>query len=289
MPDHKTTENERRPMGNWYDRRGPKAPIAWYGGKYYIAKWIIDHIPEHRVYVEPFGGMANVLLKKHPSEVEVFNDLDDRVVNLFRVIRDPDRLQELKRRSELTPYSRSEFVSLCEEPEPEDEVDRAWWFFVRCRQARGGIGMSAITKTAWATSKRTRRGMPETISKYLAAIDGLDDVAQRFRHVVLEAMPAIELIKKYDGPDVLFYCDPPYPAETRHGRRAQKYAFEMTDLEHRILLETLKACSGKVLLSSYDTPLYSSYLKNWNRSCRDTRVQLSNSGGDRQEILWQNW
>lgn len=204
----------------WHDASGPRAPIAWYGGKYYLAEWIISHFPQHRVYVEPFGGMANVLLKKRPSEVEVFNDLDGRVVNFFRALRNPVKLAELKRLCELTPYSRQEFTDLCAAPEPTDEIERAWWFFVRCRQARGGIGMSALTANAWATSKRTRREMPEPVSKYLAAIDGLGAVADRFRKVLIEHLPAIELIHKYDGPDTLFYCDPPYPGSTRHGGEA---------------------------------------------------------------------
>jgi DNA adenine methylase len=273
----------------WFNRRGPKAPIAWYGGKYYLAEWIISQMPPHRVYIEPFGGMANVLLKKHPSELEIFNDLDGRVVNFFRVLRDQAKLAELKRRAELTPYSREEFATLCEIPEPTDDIDRAYWFFVRCRQARGGIGMSDITKNAWATSTRTRRKMPEPVSKYLAAIDGLDTVATRFRHVVVEHTDALELIPKYDGPDVLFYCDPPYPGYTRHGGKAATYAVEMTDEQHEHLLRQLRACRGKVLLSSYDSPLYHTLLKDWSRVEKTTHVQFSNSGGDRKEVLWQNW
>src|SRR5581483_4412213 len=100
----------------WHNRKGPLAPIAWYGGKYYLAEWIIGEFPPHRIYVEPFGGMANVLLKKHPSEVEVFNDLDGRVVNFFRVLRDPATLLELKRRCELTPFSREQFSDLIDMP-----------------------------------------------------------------------------------------------------------------------------------------------------------------------------
>lgn len=276
-------------MKEWHNAKGPTAPIAWYGGKHNLARWIIEHFPNHRVYVEPFGGMANVLLKKHASEVEVFNDLDSRVVNFFRVIRDPKKLDELKRVCELTPYSRTEFSDLCERPEPEGEIERAWWFFVRCRQARGGIGMSSITINAWATSSRTRRGMPEPVSKYLAAIDGLQDVAERFRHVVVEAKSGTALIKKYDGPDVLFYCDPPYPAETRHGNKANTYAMEMSTADHEELLMTLKECKGKVLLSSYESDLYSNQLTNWCRTTRDTHVQFSNSGGKRREVLWANW
>ena len=76
----------------WFNSKGPDAPIAWYGGKHYLARWIIEQMPDHRVYDEPFGGMAGVLLKKEPSEVEVFNDLDGRAVNFFRVIRDRERV-----------------------------------------------------------------------------------------------------------------------------------------------------------------------------------------------------
>ena len=273
----------------WFNPKGPKAPIAWFGGKYYLARWIIEQMPDHRVYIEPFGGMANVLLKKQPSEVEVFNDLDGRVVNFFRVIRDNSSFQELKRRCELTPYSREEFSKLCEVPEPKDPIGRAWWFFVRCRQARGGLGVSKITKNAWATSTRTRRQMPEPISKYLSALDGLEAVADRFRQVVIERMPAIELIKKYDKPDVLFYCDPPYPGSTRSGGRADMYAVEMTDTEHEQLLEILRHCVGKVMISSYDSDLYQRHLSQWRRVDKSMHVQFSNSGGDRSELLWMNF
>ena len=273
----------------WFNPKGPKAPIAWFGGKYYLARWIIEQIPEHRVYIEPFGGMANVLLKKQLSEVEVFNDLDGRVVNFFRVIRDHTSFHELKRRCELTPYSREEFSKLCETPEPNDPIGRAWWFFVRCRQARGGLGLSKITKKAWATSTRTRRQMPEPVSKYLSAIDGLEAVADRFRHVVIEQMPAIELIKKYDKPDVLFYCDPPYPGSTRSGGRADMYAVEMTDTEHEGLLKTLNTCASKVMISSYDSDLYQCHLGQWRRADKSMHVQFSNSGGDRSELLWMNF
>lgn len=273
----------------WLNRQGPLAPIAWYGGKYYLAEWIIGEFPPHRVYVEPFGGMANVLLKKPPSEVEVFNDLDGRVVNFFRVLRDPPMLVELKRRCELTPYSREEFTTLCDTPEPQDAIGRAWWFFVRCRQARGGIGMSAITKNARAVSTRTRRQMPEPVSKYLAAIDGLDAIAACFRHVMVEHLPALELIAKYDGPDVLFYCDPPYPGSTRSGGKAATYGVEMDDQDHHKLLAALRQCRGRVLLSSYDTALYRTVLHDWQCLEKDTHVQFSNSGGRRRELLWKNW
>lgn len=274
---------------SWHVSKGPKPPIAWIGGKYYFAKWIIDHFPDHRIYVEPFGGMANVLLKKRPSEVEIFNDLDGRVANFFQVIRNNDNFAEFIRRCELTPYSREEFNQVCNAPEPEDPIDRAHWFFIRCRQARGGMGSGPITPKAWATSTRTRREMPESVSKYLSAIDGLPAVADRFRRVVVEQLPAIELIKKYDGPEVLFYCDPPYPRSTLSGSSKPLYSFDMTDADHITLLQSLRNCKGKVLISSYDSRLYREQLTNWNCVEKSTHVQFSNSSQNRTELLWKNY
>ena len=85
----------------------PRPPVKWHGGKRYLAAKIIAHFPDHRVYVEPFGGGASVLLNKRPVEVEVYNDLDGRIVRLFRVLR--DRGQEFAEEARLTLYSRIEF------------------------------------------------------------------------------------------------------------------------------------------------------------------------------------
>ena len=65
-----------------------RPPLKWYGGKHYLASWIISHFPEHRIYLEPFGGGASVLLNKPPVEVETYNDIDLRLTRFFRVLRD---------------------------------------------------------------------------------------------------------------------------------------------------------------------------------------------------------
>ncbi|MEQ9380178.1 MAG: DNA adenine methylase [Pirellulales bacterium] len=272
-----------------YNSAGPAAPLAWYGGKKVLARWIIEQMPNHRIYVEPYGGMANVLLKKQPSEVEIFNDLDGRVTNLFRVIRNPESLAELQRLCELTPYSRRQFAELCTLPEPTDPIERAHWFLVRGRQARGGLGASELTPSAWANGTRSRRKMPEPVSKYLSTIDGLQPLAARFRPVMIEELPAIDLIKKYDKPDALFYCDPPYPASTRSGGRSQAYAHEMTDDDHKELLTALRDCKGRVMISSYPSELYESLLHDWRRVEKSAKAQLSNSGNARTEVVWLNY
>ncbi|HET6248682.1 MAG TPA: DNA adenine methylase [Tepidisphaeraceae bacterium] len=266
----------------------PAAPFGWYGGKAYYAEWILSHFPDHRVYVEPFGGAANVILRKRRSDVEIYNDLDHRLVNFFRVLRNREQFAELIRLSTLTPYSREEFARLTEIPEPADAVEAAWWFFVRCRQAMGGAGMTKLYPCHWAASTRARRNMAEPVSKYLSAIDGLEDVASRFRTVMVDCLPAIELVEKYDADDVLFYCDPPYVPQTRYLQKANTYGKEMTLDDHANLLDALLACKAKVMISGYDSPLYLEKLRHWTRVTITGTVHMSNSGQERVEVMWLN-
>ena len=270
-------------------RKGLKSPIAWYGGKAYYAEWLIERFPEHRVYVEPFGGAANVLLRKPKSEVEVYNDVDDRVVNLFRVVRDPEQFERLRMLLDLTPYARGEFEDLLELPPSDDPVEKARRFFAICRQARGGMGMSKLSKSCWAYSRRTRRDMAEPVSKYLSAIDGLEEVAARLRTVMIESRPAIELIPRYDGEDSFFYLDPPYMPETRHGNKAATYAQEMSVDDHAALLDALLQIKGKAMLSGYAAPLYDEKLKAWRREELKTKAHMANSGEERTEVIWFNF
>ncbi len=277
------------PSPTFESDEAPRAPFAWYGGKAYYAAWLLKQFPPHRVYVEPFGGAGNVLLSKRRSEVEIYNDLDGRLVNFFRVLRDRDSLEELIRLATLTPYSRGEFEELTRMEEPQEPVPRAWWFFVRARQAIGGSGMTKLTPCFWAASVRTRREMAESVSKYLSAIDGLPDVAQRFRTVMLENLRALELLGKYDASDAFFYCDPPYLPDTRHPQKATRYGFEMTASDHEELLAKLLASTGKVMLSGYPSKLYDEMLKGWHTASYETKSKMSNSGRVRTEVVWMNY
>lgn len=277
------------PAPGWSAPGSCRAPFAWYGGKAYYARWLMGLFPDHRVFVEPFGGAGNILIRKRPSEVEVYNDLDSRLVNFFGVLRDRDCFAELVRLSTLTPYSREVFEELAAAPEPEESVQRAWWFFVRCRQALGGLGMSKLSAKSWAVSLRTRRAMAEPVSKYLSAIDGLEDLAERFRSVLIERLPAEELIVKHDRDDVFFYCDPPYVPETRHAGQAKTYGHEMTLDQHRSLLDRLVDCQAKIMISGYEHELYDERLGGWRRETMRGKAHLSNSGQTRLEVVWMNY
>ncbi|MFS8536062.1 MAG: DNA adenine methylase [Limnochordales bacterium] len=236
--------------------------ISYYGGKGRAWRHIIPHFPEHHTYVEPFGGSAAVLLNKEPSPVEVYNDIDSNVVTIFRVLRDhPD---ELRRALELTPYSREEYVRCLGPLDGLDDVEKARRLIVRYRQTFGGKGQQA-TPGQWRYSvTASGRGMASEVSRWLSTIDAvLPAVIERFRQVQIENLPWQEIVRRYDTPDTLFYCDPPYLLSTRNGHAA--YQYEMTTEEHRELAEVLNSVRGHVVLSGYASPEYDEWYRGWKR------------------------
>ena len=264
-----------------------RPPVKWHGGKYYLHPWIIRHFTAHDTYVEPFGGAASVLLNKKPAPVEVYNDLDERITRLFRVIRNHG--EEFQKRLSLTPYSEVEYDDAEDEPgpdEPSDEIELARRDFVRWRQSLGGraLGFSF-------TLHRVRRGMADVVSGYLSAIDQqLPLIIDRLRTVQILSRPAIDVIKKWDSPKTLIYCDPPYVHNTRHAACRDIYGVELSEDNHRELAQTLRACKSKVILSGYGSPLYRELYKGW----KTAQIEIPNhaaSGASKTimtEVLWIN-
>src|SRR4051794_34411839 len=225
-----------------------RPPVKWHGGKFSLSQRIVQHFSPHHTYVEPFGGAASVLLNKPPSPVEVYNDRDERITRLFRVLRDHG--PEFHHRLTLTPYSEIEFEQ-ADEP-AADEIEQARRDFVRWRLSLGGRGDSFSF-----TLHRVRRGMADVVSGYLSTIDEqLPLIVQRLRSVEIVNRPALDVIHTWDTAETLFYCDPPYVHETRHESSRDVYGVEMTEKEHRELAAVLKKCKGKVVLSGYPSDLY---------------------------------
>lgn len=218
-------------------------PLRWLGGKYVLAPWIIGHFPPHHTYVEPFGGAAHVLLAKPPSPVEVYADVDGRLVNFFRVLRDPEKAARLQELLRLTPYAREEFRECSARPDEGDEVERARRFFVSVRMSFAGI-----PGNSWGYARRTNQA--RTTAR---VVDNLMKVAERFRHVQVDQGDFREVIPRWDSPETLFYCDPPYVPSTR---RSGEYAHEMSLEDHRALVELLLRVTGMVVLSGYPNELY---------------------------------
>jgi DNA adenine methylase len=260
-----------------------RPPVKWHGGKHYLCHRIIQHFPPHETYVEPFGGAASVLLNKEVVPVEIYNDVDARITRLFRVLRENG--DEFRRLLTLTPYSEVEFNGSSQDS--DSEIEKARRDFVRWRQSLGGRGDSFSF-----TLHRVRRGMADCVSGYLSMIDSeLPGIIERIRRVQIICRPALDVIRNWDSPATLFYCDPPYLHETRHAGSRDVYGYEMSEQEHRGLAKVLGKCKGKVVLSGYPSGLYDELYRSW----RTVNIEIANhaAGGKTKsrmrEVLWMNW
>ncbi|MGE5604528.1 MAG: DNA adenine methylase [Bacteroidota bacterium] len=242
-------------------------------------------LPSCNHYCEPFGGSAAVLLNRTPSPVETYNDLDSEVVNFFKVLR--EEKEKLIEAIALTPFSREEFVKAIQAPkEGLSELERARRFYIRARQARTGLAQTA-SPGRWATCRDTsRRGMGGAVSRWLGGYYDLVEIASRLIRVQIDNRPAIDVIKAYDSEDTLFYCDPPYPHESRGDSKA--YSFEMTNEEHQELAKVLHKIQGKAAVSGYVCELMQDLYGDWRRI--DASPRLCHSVKTiRQEALWVNY
>lgn len=263
----------------------PSRPVLRYhGGKWRLASWLLSFFPAHRCYVEPFGGGASVLLRKARSEAEVYNDLDEEVVNLFRVLRSPANAERLIGMLALTPFARAEFEGSYEAT--EDDVERARRLVVRSYM---GFGSSVFAKHAtgfrdYSKAHRRRRYPAADWANYP---DCLRLCIERFAAVIVDRRDALEVIARHDSPDTLFYVDPPYVLSTRGSARGvrQKYAVELTDDDHRALAGVLHGLRGSVVLSGHPSPLYDDLFAGWERH---QRAHMADGANPRTEVVWLN-
>jgi len=260
--------------------------FGWYGGKFSHLSDILPLLPPCHHYCEPFAGSAAILLNREPSPIETYNDVDGEVCNFFRVLRDDrDKLIEAVA---LTPFSREEFALACEIDESLPPVERARRFYVRARQVRTGLAQTASIGR-WANCKNTSRaGMSGVISRWLGGVQALPEIAERLLRVQIENRPANEVIRLYDSPKTLFYCDPPYIHETRGDSKA--YGYEMTDDEHFELSKVLNSVKGMVAISNYDCKLMLELYPppKWRKFKFKART-IHSTKGVRHEVLWTNY
>lgn len=263
------------------------SPLAYYGSKHRLAKRLVALMPPHRCYVEVFGGGASLLFAKRPSKVEVYNDVDEEVVNFFDVLRGPLRAKLIEQ-LELTPHARSEHAR-CKRSYgcTTDPVERARRFFVLVRQSYSGI-----FGNAYSTSK-----VKAVAATFARKVEGLEEVIERLRPVQIEGRDFRRIIPKFDDEETCFYCDPPYVHSTRSsrpaGRRLRQYRHEMTDGDHAELLGLLRSAKGKVMLSGYDSPLYRRMLSGWRRWTKTVQCVSATTNNNprvrRTEVVWMNF
>ena len=254
------------------------AVIKYPGSKWGIADWIIQNFPPHHSYLEPFFGSGAVLFTKPRSNIETVNDLDGDVVNFFEWVKnDPEKLGDA---IYWTPYAREVYDRAWEAQHTEtDSFRRALNFAARMMMGHGF--RTTGEKVGWKNDVQGREAA-YAASYWCKMPQVILEAAERLRGVQIEHRPAIQLIQRFNYPNVLIYADPPYLLETRHGKQ---YRHEMSATDHAALLETLKAHKGPALISGYDSPLYNDALQGWYRQETTVRAQ---TGGERREVLWMN-
>jgi len=270
-----------------------RPPTSYYGGKGRLAPWIASLLPAHRTYVEPFAGSAAVLFAKTASPTEIINDLDDQVVNFFRVLRED--APALIRALQLTPYARGEYEHTNPNAHDLDPVEQARRWYVRVNQSISHVAGPG-RPAGWAAAFNTNGA--DHAHKFTALVDRLEACAERLRRVHLEHRPAVEVIAKYGVVDAVIYCDPPYLAATRSAqtkRAGADYAVEYaTEAQHRELARALHHTPAGVLISGYPSALYAELYeaRGWWRVDRVITRPTSNVSGGRgaaaTEVIWSN-
>ena len=251
--------------------------LRYHGGKWKLAPWILRHLPSHRVYVEPFGGGASVLLQKPRSYAEVYNDLDGEVVNLFKVARDQG--EQLAQACELTPFARAEFAGSYEPS--GDPLEQARRTLTRSFMGFGSAGASGQSTGFRANSNRSGTTPAHDWMNYPAH---LRNVVQRLRGVVIENRDALMVMKTHDSEQTVHYVDPPYVHSTRNLRtRAPSYRHELADAQHEELAAGLRDLCGMVVLSGYRCELYDRLYAGWQRIDQQAHAD---GARDRVESLW---
>jgi DNA adenine methylase len=259
--------------------------LGYYGSKVRAAKRIIESLPEHEAYVEPFcGSLAVLLAKERAGRFETVNDLDRDLMTFWRILR--ERPEDLERVCALTPHSRAEYAAAWPIVEEIDELERARRVWIKLAMGRGG----QLRPTGWRHHQQSHSrssSMPRTLEGYIGRFAA---VADRLRGVSLECMPALRLIERYGrSATTLMYIDPPYLMATRSrtGYRHEMHA----ESDHRELAEALSQVDSAVVVSGYHSALYDEIYQGWHRrefSAWTGQGSHSKAAGERTEVLWSN-
>lgn len=266
------------------DRQAVKPPFAYYGGKTTLGPRIAALLPKHDHYIEPFAGSLAVLLAKAPTTWETVNDLDDLLVNFWRVLR--ERPADLAHVAMLTPHSRTEYAASCEDIAViDDDLERARLIWVRITQGRKNSTRPG-TASHWRYGQSMQgKGIswPRTITAYA---ERMTAVADRIKNVSIENRDAVELVEEYgQHENNCLYVDPPYVAASRVS--LSQYRLEAADDEfHARLAAALNHCKASVVLSGYDSTSYDDLYPGWYRI--EMKAPPSLGATERTEVLWSN-
>lgn len=224
--------------------------------KFKISDWVLSFFPKHKIYVEPFGGCASILLNKSSSDIEVYNDLNRDLYNLFRILREPEQAQLLVSAIENTPFSHQEFKQAFRNT--QNNIEKARRLFVRSQLSFFEDGKPVDIHNGSLVSSLDSWNQQPKVIQY---------ASKRLKNTIIENRDALEVIDLYDSPDTLFFIDYPFPPDY------------VSSFETK-LLDKLICVKGKVILCGWDNALYHNLLTGW---VKKKRVQ---PGRTRAECLW---
>jgi DNA adenine methylase len=239
-------------------------PFGYMGGKGNHKTKINKFIPRTNVYVEPYAGAANLFLYRNPVKTEILNELNSDIINLYRILRDD--YQKMEKIINQTFYSRKEFAKCLKwfwnEELYNNELERFWAFYIMFNQGFGGMYCKSEGDWGRAVLASTKN-MAEVSSKWTAHQNLFEKWHQRLNNTYLYNQDALEVIRKYDSPNTVFYLDPPYVESTR---KSEKYKHEMTNNHHQELINLILQVEGSVTLSGYNNEIYKQLEDcNWKR------------------------
>lgn len=262
-----------------------KSPIKYFGGKGNMFNEIKVHFPadsDYKIYVEPYGGSAAMLLARPlTGHVEIYNDIYENVYSLFKALADKTLFDELKERCDLAIYSaqlRKEYKEKLKEK--LTLVERAYYFWYVNRSSHNGIG-------GFSVNCCVRRKMSKATSDFLSCIDRLPELHDRLSAVIIEQRDAIELIDKYNQPNVFIYCDPPYHQDVRGDTR---YVHDYSNDDHERFIDCCLRSTARVLISGYACKAYERLEPKFTRVDFDVKtIDGTFEKKTKVESLWKNY
>jgi DNA adenine methylase len=262
-----------------------KPAFGYYGAKVRIASKIINSLPPHNAWVEAFCGSAALTMAKKPAPIEIINDLDDQIINLFEQLR--NNAEKLISTINLTPYARKEYFEAKKSNEFFDSLEKARRFLISTMMTvNGAVGE---TGAGFSFSQSySRDGREARVNRWYNLPKRLEYVVERLKSVRVENRDARELLEMFTNkPATLFYMDPPYLMERSH-----QYKHDINEKFHIELLELSNKANCMMLISSYDNDLYNDILslKNgWTKTVIETNTaDTSGRKYERKEVLWKN-
>jgi DNA adenine methylase len=232
-----------------------KAPVRWFGGKGQMIKKLMSHVPlGGKPYCEPFMGAATLFFARPPAPVEVLNDTDGGLVNLFKCLQDKETFDELAHRLRYTLFARAEFIEsikILHDTSITNNVLRAWAFFVKFNM---GINNISNSPGGWSRTFISARGCASNVNSWIMRLTMLEDWHKRLIRAQIDNRDALEVIKYWDTDETVFYLDPPYILDTRKTKNV--YNQELPNDYHKNLVKIILDCKGAVVLSGYEHEIY---------------------------------